>query len=81
MRNSLIAAMQEEPVKAQTTPDNLTAINGIGEVREQQLYELGIYTYAQLVDADPVALAPMLGKLVQPSMVVGWQEQAAELAL
>lgn len=83
MRNPLIASIvrQEGEVdeSATVTPDDLTRIKGIGEVREQQIYNLNILTYAELVAADAARLADLLGGLVTPSMVAGWQAQALAL--
>lgn len=86
MKNSLMAAMtapveetetEEEIVISVVTPDDLTRIKGIAEAREQRLYLLGIYTFAQLVAADPEWLSGELGALVTPAMVQRWQAEAS----
>ena len=41
-------------------PDKLSALKGIGEGAEQQLYRAGIFTYAQLAAATPEELAAAL---------------------
>ena len=38
-------------------PDNLTKVKGIGKVYQQRLNEAGIYTFAQIAEADPAKLA------------------------
>lgn len=78
MRNSMAAALQPPTLQpAPFVPDDLTRVKGIAESREQRLYVLGIYTFAQLVAADPVKLADQLGALVTPAMVQKWQTEAA----
>lgn len=83
MKNSLLAAMTatvetaEEVIISVVTPDDLTRIKGIAEARERRLYLLGIYTFAQLVAADPEWLSGELGALVTPAMVQRWQTEAA----
>ena len=57
--------------------DDLERIVGIGPVREQQLYELGILTFAQLAAADGAGLAAALGCGLWA--VAGWQGKAAAL--
>lgn len=40
---------------------NFQSISGIGEAKEQILYDLGITTFADLANADALLLAPQLG--------------------
>jgi predicted flap endonuclease-1-like 5' DNA nuclease len=77
MRNSLTAAVMATEAPQLIPIDDLTRISGIAEAREQKLYGLGIYTFTQLVEADPVWLAGELGALVKPNMVEKWQAEAA----
>jgi len=64
-----------EPVAA-STPDDLTAIKGIGPVYAASLVELGITTFAALSTADPEQLAADLATTV--TRVSGWIDQARQ---
>ena len=80
MRNSLIRTeetVEERAGETRLVPDNLTAIQGIGEVREQTLYAAGIMTLAQLAEAEPDELLRIFAGRVTPTMIRHWQEQAA----
>ena len=57
--------------------DDFTKIDGIGRGRATNLIEHGIFTYADLVFADPVALADELRASVDT--VRDWQLQAEAL--
>ena len=79
MRVALVAAtVASKPVRVRQ--DNLQKVKGIGATREQRIYELGIFTYQQLIDADAARLAASLGSMVSRSVVRGWQKQAKGLA-
>ena len=84
MRNSAmiatIATATNAVDYATVTPDDFTKVNGIGEVREQELYKLGRLTYTELIAADPDKLADKFSsRMVTPTMVAGWQAQATAL--
>lgn len=59
----------------------LTLVAGIGGSRRDQLFDLGITTLSELVDADPQRLASAYwyGGYVTISTIVQWQEEAAIL--
>lgn len=57
--------------------DDLTEILGIGPVYRNRLAGAGITTFADLVAADPVAVAAAID--VADSMVAGWIAQAREI--
>lgn len=71
------ASEQAEAAK-QTTPDNLTEIDGVGEALEQNLYEAGFKTYEALMDADKAALAEISG--ISDDMAKEIVKQAKKLA-
>ena len=56
--------------------EDLTAINGIGPVRIEQLSEAGITSFAELAEADAVDIAARLG--VSVSQTEDWIGQARE---
>ncbi|MCB0073201.1 MAG: hypothetical protein KDE20_17145 [Caldilineaceae bacterium] len=59
-------------------PDNLTKVKGIGKVYQQRLNEAGIYTFAQIAEADPAKLAE-IAKAIDAANVEDWPRQAREL--
>lgn len=63
------------------TPQDLTAIRGIGLVFQQRLYDAGIRTYAALAAATPDQLAQIVNapRPAQPDYA-SWIAQAQELA-
>lgn len=63
------------------TPQDLTAIRGIGAVFEQRLYDAGIRTYAALAASTPDQLAQIVNatRPAQPDYA-SWIAQAQELA-
>lgn len=65
-------------VVAVTAPDNLTIIKGISEKRQTLLNDLGIFTYASLIAADPVELAMKIPSTTADG-VRKWQAQAKDL--
>jgi len=71
------ASDQAEAAK-QTTPDNLTEIDGVGEALEQSLYDAGFKTYDALAEADKAALAEISG--ISDDMAKEIVKQAKKLA-
>lgn len=70
-------AAEEETRKA-AAADDLTKIKGISDGRQSELNGENIFTYQQLIDADPVKVA-MLIKGANAGTVRGWQDQAQAL--
>ena len=62
----------------EVAPDNLTKVKGIGKVYQQRLNEAGIYTFAQIAEADPAKLAE-IAKAIDAANVEDWPRQAREL--
>lgn len=64
--------------EAEPSPvDDLTAIKGIGAVRQADLNAMGITSYAQLAGADPEALAVTME--VSRAVIDGWIAAATDL--
>jgi len=72
------AAAPPEVVE-EVTPDDLTAIRGIGSGMQQRLNDAGIYTFAQLARTRPSELREMLGDAARLARVEEWIEQASQL--
>jgi len=73
---------KEKPVESspgENYPDDLTEVLGIGRVYEQKLYQHGIFTFAQLAEADP-RLLKQYTDAMDASNVGDWPRQAAKLA-
>jgi len=84
-----VSVSESEAVKTETlkmassTPDDLTAINGIGPAFERALNDIGIMTYAQLAVQAPADLAERLdtrGISTERIERDEWIEQAQQLA-
>jgi predicted flap endonuclease-1-like 5' DNA nuclease len=60
-------------------PDNLTAIHGIGDLYEQLLYRVGIFTWHQLSRVDAESLQQITSALPS-SNTHAWIDQARKLA-
>jgi predicted flap endonuclease-1-like 5' DNA nuclease len=60
-------------------PDDLTKIDGIGEVYQRRLYAAGITTWAKVADAD-VAQLESLAQASEGAHVAEWPAQARALA-
>ena len=61
------------------SPDDLTAIRGIGKATENRLHTAGIKSYAQLTRASPDEVRMKLGKVAGGAKVEDWIAQAQEL--
>ncbi len=64
----------------EASPDDLTAIRGIGIAIQNRLYAGGIKTYAELARASSEDVREILGKRAQGANVEDWIAQAEELA-
>ena len=67
-------APRPEP-EPEPEPDNLTEIKGIGPSYEQMLNQMGIYTFSQLAQQQPAALAAKIKRVPQEHLA-DWIEQA-----
>ncbi len=64
----------------EVSPDDLTAIRGIGIATENRLYRAGIKSYGQLARSTPQEVRKILGKLGANAKIEEWIAQARELA-
>ncbi len=62
------------------SPDDLTAIRGIGIATQNRLHTAGIKSYAQLARASPEEVRMKVGKLAEGANVEDWIAQAQELS-
>ncbi len=62
------------------SPDDLTAIRGIGIATQNRLYEAGIKSHGQLARASPAEVREILGKIARGARVEDWIAQANQLA-
>jgi len=60
-------------------PDNLSKLNGIGEVYERRLYAAGIFTWHQIAET-PVAKLSEITQAIDAANVDDWPGQARRLA-
>ncbi len=64
----------------EVSPDDLTAIHGIGIATQNRLYRAGIKSYGQLARATPEDVRKTLGKFAGGASVEKWIAQAKQLA-
>ncbi len=64
----------------ESSPDDLTAIRGIGIATQNRLYRAGIKWYGQLARATPEDVHKILGKFAGGADVEDWIAQAKQLA-
>ncbi len=64
----------------EVSPDDLTAIRGIGIATQDRLYRAGIKSYGQLARATPEDVREILGKFAGGASVEKWIAQAKQLA-
>ncbi len=64
----------------EVSPDDLTAIHGIGIATQDRLYRAGIKSYGQLARATPEDVRKILGKFAGGASVEKWIAQAKQLA-
>lgn len=75
-------AKKAAPAADAGTPDDLTALKGVGPAYAKKLNEAGITTFAQLASLTPEGVTELEEKLNAAGRVErdGWIEQAKELA-
>ncbi len=64
----------------EVSPDDLTAIRGIGIATQDRLYRAGIKGYGQLARASPEEVQKIMGKFAGAATVEDWIAQAKQLA-
>ena len=64
----------------EVSPDDLTAIHGIGIATQDRLYRAGITSYGQLARATPEDVRGILGKFAGGASVEKWIAQAKQFA-
>jgi predicted flap endonuclease-1-like 5' DNA nuclease len=64
----------------ESSPDDLTAIRGIGIATQNRLYKVGIRSYGQLARATPEDVREILGKSAGGASVEKWIAEAKQLA-
>ncbi len=62
------------------SPDDLTAIRGIGIATQNRLYKAGIKSYGQLARVSPADVREILGKHAGGANVDKWIAQVRDLA-
>ncbi len=79
-RQDRAADKAEANLPDESSPDDLTAIRGIGIVTQNRLNRAGIKSYGQLARATPEDVRKILGKLARGATVEDWIAQARNLA-
>ncbi len=64
----------------EVSPDDLTAIRGIGIATQDRLYRAGIKSYGLLARASPEEVQKIMGKFAGGATVEDWIAQAKQLA-
>ncbi len=64
----------------EVSPDDLTAIRGIGIATQDRLYRAGIKSYGQLARATPEDVQEILGKFAGGASIEKWIAEAKQLA-
>ncbi len=79
-RKDRAADKAEANLPDESSPDDLTAIRGIGMATENRLYRAGIKSYGQLARATPEYVREILGKFAGGASVEKWIAEAKQLA-
>ncbi len=79
-RQDRAAEKAEAKLPDESSPDDLTAIVGIGIATQDRLYRSGIKEYGQLARATPEDVRKILGKVSRGADVEDWIAQAERLA-
>ena len=79
-RQERAADKAEANLPDESSPDDLTAIRGIGIATQDRLYRAGIKSYGQLGRAAPEDVRKILGKFAGGATVEKWIAQAKQLA-
>jgi predicted flap endonuclease-1-like 5' DNA nuclease len=75
------AEMEPQPATPAQGGDDLTEIQGIDQLRQEQLHRAGIFTYRQLAGASPEELARAIGaptEAVEPPDYEDWIVEATK---
>ncbi len=64
----------------EVSPDDLTAIRGIGIATQNRLYRAGIKSYGQLARATPEDVREIFGKSAGGASVEKWIAEAKQLS-
>jgi predicted flap endonuclease-1-like 5' DNA nuclease len=75
--NDLFVKLGWRPTRS---PDDLTAIKGIGKRYCDRLYSAGVYTFAELAATDPEELR-QAARVMRTVDIESWRRQAHELAV
>ncbi len=79
-RQDRAADKAEANLPDESSPDDLTAIRGIGIATQDRLYRAGIKSYGQFARATPEDVRKILGKFEGGASVENWIAQAKELS-
>ncbi len=79
-RQERAADKAEANLPDESSPDDLTAIRGIGIATQDRLYRAGIKGYGQLARASPEEVQKIMGKFAGAATVEDWIAQAKQLA-
>ncbi len=79
-RQDRAADKAEANLPDESSPDDLTAIRGIGIATQNRLYKVGIRSYGQLARATPEDVREILGKSEGGARVEKWIAEAKQLA-
>ncbi len=79
-RQDRAADRAEANLPDESSPDDLTAIRGIGIATQDRLYRAGIKSYGQLARASPEEVREILGKFAGGASVEKWIAEAKQLA-
>jgi len=80
VRERTMAEQRPAEKAADTAPDDLTGISGIGRTTQEHLNDAGIHTYAQLAACNPGYLRTILEGSGRRGNVEEWIAEAAKLA-
>lgn len=80
VRERTMAEQRPAEKAADTAPDDLTGISGIGRSTQEHLNDAGIHTYAQLAACNPGYLRTILEGSGRRGNVEEWIAEAAKLA-
>ncbi len=79
-RQDRAADKAEANLPDESSPDDLTAIRGIGIATQNRLYKVGIRSYGQLARAATEDVRKILGKSAGGASVEKWITEAKQLA-
>ncbi len=79
-RQDRAADKAEANLPDESSPDDLTAIRGIGIATQNRLYRAGIKSYGQLARATPEDVREIFGKSAGGASVEKWIAEAKQLS-